>query len=825
MVNFKELSDDSTIDLGKQVERLRLEVQLAQQGYGPPPDAQTAGELELNPAFLESFKTPDDFTIREQTLNYSNGDSYTGETLGTLRHGRGKHTCSNSDIYDGQWRYDKRDGTGKMTFQRGVKYEGHWRDDKAHGSGAAQYENGGIYVGEFQNDHRWGWGTHYFPQGDKYEGEWVDDQITGKGRMTYADTSYYEGEWLGGKRVTGKLVAGDGSFEYSGGWKDDLRHGYGVMFQRGVFKFTGQWEGDAQQGEGKCIYADGSQYDGQWKAGLRHGRGRFNAGNARYDGEWAEDLKHGVGASLTECGDKYKGQFEAGKRHGKGLCVYVDGSKYEGDWHSDMRQGKGTCLFASGDKYQGEWQADKRHGYGVCRFADGRKFRGDWDEDGWVQSAADPQHCRVAGPGVTKAVAGKLAELAIEARDDNGCLRLSGGDEFQAALTGPAAVTIDVKDNDDGTYSLSYTATVAGVYELSITIGAEEHVAHSPYPLRVLPAAPCPKRCQVAGPGRSTAVAGQEARFCVEVQDGFGNRWSGDPAQLAAQLPLQASLCGGPNACELQLELKPTRDGVLECSYTAPTPGYWRLHISCRGQPLPRTPFSVQVADPAAAAAAACQAPAVDEGAAGDGTCLVPENGSEPSSDATAAADQLDKIAAAPSAVPLPGPPAVQDRMRAWEVIAAEAFAADGSMDGWDSDTERRKRRARPEDNLAKTHPGVPVVENLEDLWLVSRLQNERKAKEEKAKTKKLQGMRSQLEKAFGAPQMPTHEEVTTAVKEIVVADIQQQQQHLEKSSAGAKAAKAAAAEAAARGGRVSLARRGGRAALAATAASLSQLD
>lgn len=88
-----------------------------------------------------------------------------------------------------------------------------------------------------------------------------------------------------------------------------------------------------------------------------------------------------------------------------------------------------------------------------------------------------------------------------------------------------------------------------------------------------------------------------------------------------------------------------------------------------------------------------------------------------------------------------------------------------------------------------------------------------------------VQGMRSQLEKAFGAPQMPTHEEVTTAVKEIVVADIQQQQQHLEKSSAGAKAAKAAAAEAAARGGRVSLARRGGRAALAATAASLSQLD
>ena len=108
----------------------------------------------------------------------------------------------------------------------------------------------------------------------------------------------------------------------------------------------------------------------------------------------------------------------------------------------------------------GEWQADKRHGQGICKFADGRKFRGaaracllpgildavwaalelqlpqmqddcpnccvlgcspllacpagDWEDDGWVQSAADPQHCRVAGPGVTKAVAGQRADLIIE---------------------------------------------------------------------------------------------------------------------------------------------------------------------------------------------------------------------------------------------------------------------------------------------------------------------------------------------------------------------------------------------------------------------------
>lgn len=39
---------------------------------------------------------------------------------------------------------------------------------------------------------------------------------------------------------------------------------------------------------------------------------------------------------------------------------------------------------------------------------------GDWEDDGWLQSAADPEHCRVAGPGVTRAVAGQQAELVIE---------------------------------------------------------------------------------------------------------------------------------------------------------------------------------------------------------------------------------------------------------------------------------------------------------------------------------------------------------------------------------------------------------------------------
>lgn len=49
-------------------------------------------------------------------------------------------------------------------------------------------------------------------------------------------------------------------------------------------------------------------------------------------------------------------------------------------------------------------------------------------------------------------------------------------------------------------------------------------MADSPYPLRVLPAAPCARRSRVTGEGRSAAVAGGSAEFRVAAHDEFGNR-------------------------------------------------------------------------------------------------------------------------------------------------------------------------------------------------------------------------------------------------------------------------------------------------------------
>lgn len=67
-----------------------------------------------------------------------------GDTLGNLKHGHGRLTCTNGDVYTGQWRYDKRDGTGHAVFVRQksisgsaqpkpICYEGGWSNDRTHG--------------------------------------------------------------------------------------------------------------------------------------------------------------------------------------------------------------------------------------------------------------------------------------------------------------------------------------------------------------------------------------------------------------------------------------------------------------------------------------------------------------------------------------------------------------------------------------------------------------------------------------------------------------------------------------------------------------------
>lgn len=85
------------------------------------------------------------------TIEYENGDVYTGSLSLGKKSGNGVYTYSNEKlVYNGQWENDMKNGTGSLTSEDNKYiYDGEWKDDKKNGNG--QLVNGAVkYSGSFQ---------------------------------------------------------------------------------------------------------------------------------------------------------------------------------------------------------------------------------------------------------------------------------------------------------------------------------------------------------------------------------------------------------------------------------------------------------------------------------------------------------------------------------------------------------------------------------------------------------------------------------------------------------------------------------------------------
>ena len=86
-----------------------------------------------------------------------------------------------------------------------------------------------------------------------------------------------------------------------------------------------------------------------------------------------------------------------------------------------------------------------------------------------------------------------------------------------------ADVTLSVKDNHDGSYTITYPPNYVGSYEIAIKSGTD-HVAASPYTVHVTPGAIDARHCKATGGGLEGARVGTESSFLLLAYDKFGNR-------------------------------------------------------------------------------------------------------------------------------------------------------------------------------------------------------------------------------------------------------------------------------------------------------------
>ncbi|KAL6752927.1 hypothetical protein V8C86DRAFT_2738789 [Haematococcus lacustris] len=107
------------------------------------------------------------------------------------------------------------------------------------------------------------------------------------------------------------------------------------------------------------------------------------------------------------------------------------------------------------------------------------------DED---EYPPDPAHCMVSGPGFAGTHSGAPVKLYVHVKDSRGKRLKEGGEDVAVrvqAVGGSASaqyIEVTVVDNDDGTYTATYTPPIKGNYQVSVELNGLP-VAGSPFPV------------------------------------------------------------------------------------------------------------------------------------------------------------------------------------------------------------------------------------------------------------------------------------------------------------------------------------------------------
>ena len=99
----------------------------------------------------ESGQTPEQKPL-VHLQKKQNNERYTGEWVGSARHGRGKSVTFDGSIFEGYYLNDRKSGFGRMINVDGSVYLGYFKDGLMHGMGTYSHNDGARYEGEWQND-------------------------------------------------------------------------------------------------------------------------------------------------------------------------------------------------------------------------------------------------------------------------------------------------------------------------------------------------------------------------------------------------------------------------------------------------------------------------------------------------------------------------------------------------------------------------------------------------------------------------------------------------------------------------------------------------
>ncbi|KAF7693127.1 hypothetical protein HF521_008443 [Silurus meridionalis] len=192
----------------------------------------------------------------------------------------------------------------------------------------------------------------------------------------------------------------------------------------------------------------------------------------------------------------------------------------------------------------------------------------------------DASKVRASGPGLTTSLPASLpVEFTIDAKD-------AGEGQLSVEITDKEgkAKKINVQDNQDGTYQVSYVPDKVGRYTIVIKYGGDE-IPTSPYRVRATTTGDASK-CTATGPGIGPTIGiGEEVGFVVNTKGAGKGKVS--------------CVVVTPDGTEVEAEVIENEDGTFDIFYTALKPGTYVIYVRFGGENIPHSPFKVMATDEA----------------------------------------------------------------------------------------------------------------------------------------------------------------------------------------------------------------------------------
>ncbi len=203
----------------------------------------------------------------EYSIQYPNGDSYTGTIRNKTRNGNGEYIWEDSTKYVGAWSNDLMNGDGVLSYASGIELSGQFFDNNLYDGAITLTRDNYVFsimIEDGVSNGEYAINNNYE---ETYRGSIYSQKVKGTGEIEYKNNDKYEGEIVGGKKQGyGEYTWSNGT-RYVGYWKDDTMNGSGTYY----YGDTQRIEGTFVNGKpnGTCYYydKDGTAYTSYWNNG------------------------------------------------------------------------------------------------------------------------------------------------------------------------------------------------------------------------------------------------------------------------------------------------------------------------------------------------------------------------------------------------------------------------------------------------------------------------------------------------------------------------------------------------------------------------------